>query len=394
MHLGINILFMICCLLVFHTTDVRAQDYSYATRFTVSARHFVDTIPIEFEDNQIYLTARISNRTYRFCLDTGSSQGIVYADGSFPYTRKLGKITSHDANGITSKIDVVEYPDFSIGHLKIHGYTGSLLNSHINHKGYDAVLGFDLVNKGLAAKIDARQKVMILTDIPRFFDNEGGYATRYRLLRWVPNVKISPYHGCIDEARFDTGSRRLYVMSNKSRKLFEKTYEDFSSQIEGLSFGRRAIGSFGAEHSDEVAFLWLDQLSIGDYLFGDYHTMTTQGNSRIGAEILQYGSIILDPKGKKLIFQPYDDSSSCMVSNTQMDIAFVPSGTLPSVGLIWQGSQHYKNGFRQGDIILAIDGRNIFTFQQFLTYPFIEGKRHQFTVKGTDGTIRTIESER
>ena len=383
-----------CCLLLAMSLTSHAQAYSYSVKFTLSARNFVDTIPIFFEDDQIYITARTRGATYRFCLDTGSSQGIVYTDGTFPYTRKLGKITSHDANGIASKIDVVEYPDFRIGHLTIHGYTGSLLNSHIDHTKYDAVIGFDLFNKGLSAKIDVRQGYMILTDIPRFFDYERGHAIKYRLLRWVPNIKVTPYPDCIDEARFDTGSRRLYVMSDKSRKTFSTYWPDFDTQIEGMSYGSRAIGSFGAEGGHDVAFLWLDQLQWGDFSFYDYHTMTTQGNSRIGAEIFHYGSVVIDPKRKQLVFQPYEEDSGCMVSNEQMDIAFVPKNGRPSVGLIWEGSHQYRNGFRQGDVILSIDDKPIFSFRQFLSYPFINGKKHRFTLRGTDGMVRTIESER
>ncbi len=370
------------------------QDYTYGTRFTLSARHFVDSIPIEFEDGQIYVRAAAGGQAYRFCIDTGSSQGIVYADGRFPWVRKLGKITSHDANGTASKIDVVEYPDFRIGHLTIHGYTGSLLNSHIDHTDYDAVLGFDLVNKGLAIKIDVEHGVMVVTDDTRYFDGECGFAVKYRLPRWVPVIKVTPYSGCTDEARFDTGSRRLYVMSAESCRKFYARYADFGSQIEGWGHGSRAIGSFGAEKASDVAFLWLDELQWGGFSFCDYHTMTTQGASRIGCEIFHYGSVVMNPRRKELIFQPRDSANTCLVSNEQMDIAFIPVKGRATVGMIWEGSPHFRNGFRQGDQIISIDGQGISSFAQFLAYPFINGHLHRFTVLGTDGIIRQVESER
>ncbi len=372
-----------------------AQNYTYGTRFTLSARNFVDSIPIEFEDNQIYVKAITrGGGTYRFCIDTGSSQGIVYADGHFPWVRKLGKITSHDANGTSHKIDVVEYPDFRIGHLTIHGYTGSLINSHVNHSGYDAVLGFDLVNKGLAIKIDAEKGVMVVTDNTRFFDGECGFAVKYSHPRWVPVISVTPYSGCSDEVRFDTGSRRLYVMSAESCRKFSARFPDFSTQIEGTGMGSRAIGSFGVERTSAVSFLWLDELQWGGFSFCDYHTMTTQGTSRIGAEILRYGSVVMNPRRKEIIFQPRDSANMCMISNEQMDIAFIPVKGKPTVGMIWEGSQHYRNGFRQGDLIIGIDGQSINTFEQFLVYPFIKDHRHRFTIMGSDGIIRQIESER
>lgn len=383
-----------CAALASASMASHGQTYRYNTKFTVQASRFVETIPIEMVDHQIFVTVTIYGRPYRMLLDTGSGQGIAYTNGSLPFKRVLGKIDSYDANGKMSKTDVVEFPEFRLGNITIRGYPGSLLNSHVSHKDYDAVLGFDLFNKGLSAKIDVRQGVMVLTDLPKYFDQELGMPLKYRLVRWVPNVKVSPYPGCEDEARFDTGSRRLYVMAGESRRRFSNLFPDFNTQVEGVGYGNRAIGSFGVEQPDETAFLWLDALEWGGFSFLDYHTMTTQGTSRIGSEIFDYGSIIIKPKQKVLVFQPYDEAMSTMVSNEQMSIAFVPKEGRASVGLVFEGGRHYQCGFRQGDIILSISGTPILSFQQFLSYPFFKEQEYEFTVRGTDGTIRTIKSMR
>lgn len=386
---------MLClAAMVSYCIACQGQTYRYNTKFSVLAHHFVETIPIEMKDHQLFVTVNIYGHPYRMLIDTGSGQGIAYTNGSFPYKRVLGKIDSYDANGKVSKTDVVEFPEFRIGNITIRGYPGSLLNSHISHKDYDAVLGFDLFNKGLSAKIDVGRGVMILTDLPNYFDQEVGMALKYRLVRWVPNIKVIPYPGCMDEARFDTGSKRLYVMSGDSRRKFSRQFPDFDTQVEGIGYGNRAIGSFGVEQADEVAFLWLDALDWGGFSFQDYHTMTTQGISRIGSEIFDYGSIIIKPKQKVLVFQPYDSSMSAMVSNEQMSIAFVPKEGRASVGLIFEGGRHYRSGFRQGDIIISINNNPIFSFQQFLTYPFFKEQEYDFTVRGIDGTIRIIRSKR
>ncbi len=372
----------------------RAQSYHYNTKFNISARHFVDSIPISFENNQIYISACSESQNLRFCLDTGSSKGIVYTNSKMACPNKLGKITSHDANGRIKKTDVVEFPPFSIGDITFTGYAGSLLDTNIPHKGYDAVIGFDIFNKGLSAKIDARNGVMVITDDHNYFSNEEGHVIKYKLERWVPYISVSPYAEYEDKARFDTGSRRLYVMSDDCRNRLSSQDPLFNSQIEGLAFGSRAIGSFGAEQADEVAFLHLDNLKWSDFSFKNYHTMTTQGMSRIGGEIFNYGSIIINPKRKTLTFQPYEDPAEVTVANKQMNIAFVPQDGKAKVGLIWEGSPHYKNGFRQGDTILSIDGKKVNTFQEFVSFPFIKDYIHVFTVLGKDGYVRDIHSER
>lgn len=373
---------------------VHAQMYRYNLDFELSAQHFVDTIPIEFEDDQVYISAIIDGRRYRFNLDTGSSQGIAYSNGDMPYGRVLGKVQSRDANGHIDTIQAVAFPTFRIGHLTIRGYSGSLLRHHTTHPKYDACIGFDLFNKGLNAKIDTRQGYLILTDIRDYFDQEPGYRFKYRLLRFVPNVRLTPYPGCSDEALFDTGSRRLYVMGCRSLSLFEEKVPAIASQVEGRSHGHRAIGTFGTERADQVSFLWLDGFQLGDYFFNDYHTMTTQGYSRIGGELFRYGSLIVNPKRKRFTFQPYNGEQAVMVSNKQMDIAFVPKNGLPCVGLVWEGSIHYSNGFRQGDVIIQIDGRPIRSFTEFQRYPFIEGREHTFLVRDTQGQLHEVVSVR
>lgn len=373
----------------------KGQDYRYNLKFNISERNFVDTIPIEFVDDQVYIPFTAGGEKYRMLLDTGSSHGILYNDSPIAWKQKVGKITSYDANGTPSQVDMVELPTFSIGHLSISGYKCSLLTGDTGgmHADYDAVLGFDLFNKGITAKIDVRDGIMVLTDKIGFFEKEGGHALRYKIPRWVPVITVHPFGTNKDEARFDTGSRRLYVMSSEARKKISLTDESFGTQIEGISYGSRAIGSFGPESSSEVVFLKLEEWHWGDYPFFDYHTMTTQGTSRIGAEILRYGSIVINPKRKRLFFQPFEAEGS-KVGNSQTEIAFIPSGNLASVGLIWEGSRHYHNGFRQGDVILGIDGKSITSFSQFVTYPFIQGRKYKFTVRDKTGKIRIVESER
>lgn len=382
------ILLFVCAGMMTH-----AQMYRYNTRFSVSARNFVDTIPIEFEDNQIYIRALVDGKERRFCLDTGSSQGILHRNGTIPYIRIMGNQVAYDANGQGDTVKAVQFPDIRLGNLTLRGYVGSLLERLVGTK-FDGVIGFDLFNKGLSAKIDAREGVMILTDRRDLFLNERGYSLKYRLLRFVPNVKLSPYPNCTDEARFDTGSRRLYVMARRSLQVFSRKFPDFSSQIEGVGHGSRAIGYFGTEQLSEMAFLWLDAVNMGGFSFLDYHTLTTEGNSRIGAELLNYGAIIILPRKKEIRFIPYSDGDKMMVSNSQTDIAFVPKNNRAVVGLIREGGEHYRNGFRQGDIVISIDGIAINTFEQFLRFPFVEDREHTFVVQDTMGDIHHVKSRR
>lgn len=60
------------------------------------------------------------------------------------------------------------------------------------------------------------------------------------------------------------------------------------------------------------------------------------------------------------------------------------------VGLLMEDSPEYRAGLRQGDTIVAIDGKAIATFADFRRYPFVEGQTYTLTVRGKNEEKRMI----
>ena len=389
----------------------------YNPHFHLSAKNFCDTIPIIIEDDLILLPVTIGDQQFRFLLDTGSSQGMVYANTDVYPLVTLGNIISRDANNHQDTVQVVQLPPFTLSStpITISGYVASLMPRDAVSSKYDAVIGFDLFNRGLCAKIDRQQSVLILSDNKKAFRNEEklGHTLRYKLKWFVPYLYVSPFVRHTDEALFDTGSTALYTMSRQSfdehvaadlANLSKQLGADIERQVEGRAEGHLSIGGFGIEEKDEVVFLHLDRLKWADFSFTDLHAITTQGASKIGSQILSYGSILINPFRKRITFLPYStvsDSlptgecqgeapSSVQVANRQLGVAFVPQQGRAAVGLIWDQSQPYQAGMRQGDIILQIDQRLILTFADFLRFRFVKGEPHTFRLLTADGTEKTV----
>lgn len=154
--------------------------------------------------------------------------------------------------------------------------------------------------------------------------------------------------------------------------------------------GQHAMGHFGVEQRGEVVFLHLHQLCMGDFLFTDLHAITTQGGSHLGAAVLDYGSLIINPLKHRLRFLPYDGQPFAQISNPQLEIAFIEKDGLPAVGLVWEGGTPYQQGFREGDVILQIDHRPVRSFQQFLRWAFEPGREYRFTLRDALGTQREV----
>lgn len=367
-----------------------AQMHSYSTNFTYSLKNFVDTIPIEIADNQIFVTGTVNGHPYRFCIDTGSSQGTIYDNAPFSGLRSLGNVVSQDAAGRSDTVGVVQLPQFTIGKLTVTGYVASVFHSTLT-RSYDAILGFDLFNKGLCCKIDTRHKRMILTDRRDFFDGEKGYALHYTLKWWVPYVMVSPFKRHYDEALFDTGSPILYTM-NKER-FDEHAYKskNVNSQVAARVKGNMTIGNIGAEHTSEVAFLKLNRLKWDDFSFLNVNAVTTQGTSRIGASLLNYGAVVINGFRRYIRFLPYTEGDSVEVNNKAVTTAYVPtSGGRAAVGIILPESPDYQAGLRQGDIILSIDGHPINTFTEFQQYPLTKGMTHRLIVWSKEGRNKEV----
>ncbi len=381
-------------LLLSAATVSQAQMYSYSANFELSEHNFCDTIPIVIENHLIYVEVETEGTRRRYLIDTGSGQGMVYDGTDASRYHELGNVVSHDANNKKDTVRVVQLPPFRMGRLLFSGYVASVLPRPQTRQRFDAVIGFDLFNRGLYAKIDTRARQLILTDRKGVFDEEQGYDVKYKLKWWVPYLYVSPFTRHVDQVLFDTGERAIYTMNKQSFDIHAYKSKNVGSQIEERIEGQQSIGTLSTEQSGELVFLRLDRLKWGDFSFLDVHAITTQGASRIGAQILDYGSIIIDPKRKRLKFQPYNTSDNVVVGNKPLSIAYVPYENRAAVGFIRSEHQAFKAGMRQGDIILRINGEEIPTFEAFQRYPFIEGRTYTFVLRDQRGFNKEVKIEK
>lgn len=371
-----------------------AQTYRYNLKFTFTEKNFVDTIPIEFDNDQLFIPVEVGGQRLRFKLDTGSAMACIYEDSPIRNLKEVGQIQSIDATGTKKSVKVVALPTIHMGRsLTIKGYTACVHRRMVRRNREDGIIGFDLFNKGLAAKIDTRRGVMIVTDLRLLLQEMTGEVLRYQLKRFTPFVKVCPIAGEEETVLFDTGCRELYAMNKQQFDTYERYHPEMSEYVEGRGRGSIAIGHFGAEHSSEIVLLALPRLRLNRFELRDVHCQTFQGNSYLGASLLKYGVMVINPFRKQLIFQPYDTSDYCMVSNPQLEIAIVPTrDNKPCVGIVWEKSEAYKQGFRSGDIIEQVDGVPVTDFHAFIRRNYIFDQIYTFTLRDAQGRPKEIRS--
>lgn len=364
----------------------------YSLDFSLSKTDFADTIAIEYQNAQVYVPVTINGQPYRFLLDTGSGHAVVYDDRRFENSEPAGTIATRDAIGHRDTVEMLSLPPLTLGSLTLTGCRATVQHRAVKRPGVDGILGFDLVCKGMQMKIDTREKILILTDKRKFFDQEEGFEMKYKLDYHVPFLQVKPFKGYQEQALFDTGSRHLYSMNKASFDRGERAcLAQNSRQIEGRTMGRHAMGLLGSEPLGEVVFLCLDSLSLGGFSFGDLHVVTTQGGSHVGARLLEYGSVAFLPKRKRMLFQPFDGSSRSLVGNEQLQKAIVNENGLPVVGLVWERSELFAAGLRQGDIILKADDHAFSSFADFMAFRPLIGKVYHVMVRDRRGFVKEVK---
>ena len=196
--------------------DSDAQLGRYSADFRTTAVDFVDTIAIEWEQEQVYVPVTIGGRSYRFLLDTGAGMSVVYNGTPLADSPHAGDIISHDATGRSDTVRMVTLPSLQLGSVALYGCRATVQQSSAAMQPFDGILGFDLVNGGLSMKIDVARRQLIVTDRKRFFDREeGAVRMRYRLNYHVPYIDIMPFDQHHEMVLFDTGSRQ-FLSINKA----------------------------------------------------------------------------------------------------------------------------------------------------------------------------------
>lgn len=372
----------------------KAQLTRYKLDFTLSKKEFVDTIDIAYERNQILVPVVINGQTYRFLLDTGASQTTIYDDVAIEGTTAAGYTTSHDALSARNTVSRVSMPPMTLGSVTFTGCKAIVQNRIVRSRNsIDGIIGFDIVCKGLNAKIDLRNRQLILSDIFDFFEKEPAVTMKYKLDLHVPYVEVCPFGKYRERVLIDTGSRQFYSMNKSS---FDQgvacAKEDVGSQIESRTMGRYAIGHGGVEQRGEVVFLRLSNFLFGKFAFQNLRALTTQGGSHLGVQLLEYGALTFNPKRLRLRFQPYDAAQSTSVDNQLFEKAIIPDNGRPVVGLIRDGSEPYKAGLREGDTIIMIDQKGMNTFADYLRFRPIIGNTHTFIVRDRQGNIKEVNT--
>ena len=369
------------------------QKSGYSLKFEVSQRDFADTISIDVVGGRVIVPVMLGGRHLRFMLDTGAAQAVIYSDSPIDGSEPSGTVDSYDAVGHRHKVPMVVLPPLTIGQTTFTGCRATVHRRPRQGVAFDGIVGFDIVCKGLQIKIDIAARRLVITDRKNHFAQEQGFEAKYRVAPYyhTPYLRVEPFRGFQDEALFDTGSSSLYILNRQSFDRAVQEHVFLGSQLEGKARASYAVGLHGREDSLEIAFLCLDSLSWAGFAFRQLETKTTQGNSHLGAGLLQYGSVTFLPRRKRLRFQPYTVQAYIDVCNPQVEKVIESRAGRPTVAFVWKKGNAFAAGLREGDVLIKADDRPLLSYDDYARFRYLIGRVYTFTVEDRQGVRKEVK---
>lgn len=223
--------------------------------------------------------------------------------------------------------------------------------------GADGLIGSNLLRNS-AVQFNDKTKTITLTDQPELLNpgKREGINMEVSATQSDPYIRISLKNGkavAHEKILIDTGDDVFYQLSLDAYKHISKDITLFKSVYK--SRGSYSAGINGTAANAENYRVTIPVMEVNGMQFKDVPAKTTSSEiSRLGSEILQYGTITLDYINKKFYAAPYQEIQEIDMHKKQWPIDPVMNDGKLAVGIIWD--QKLAKEINMGDRIIRFNG--------------------------------------
>jgi len=344
---------LLCC------TNIHAQE-----EFIAPQAKFISKLPFtQLIGGLIVIQASVDtfSTPFNFLLDTGS--GGISLDSAT--VQRLGFKTFNTERQIRGIAGIRKVP-FTYGHyLRFEDFTTDTFSFHINNyellssvygMEISGIIGFSFLKKYIV-KIDYDNQFLEIYTPGTIKYPRGGFLMK-PAFSTLPLAYFSLNNNKkknISRFIFDTGAGLCFLLNKEyteDKALFDSTTKIFKTQAEGLG-GKKAMELSVVKQVFVGPYKFKD---VPVYIFDDEFNATSYPHNAgiIGNDLLRRFNVILNYADQEIHLKPNSKFSDAFdYSYTGLNIYFIDNNIV--VGDVIKNSPADKAGFKEDDIILAVD---------------------------------------
>lgn len=346
------------------------------------------SIPFEFlQERQILLPVRINGRPAEAWLDSGASMTILDA----ALAERLGISTQGEvrAQGVARRMSGVRLATagLQIGALNLPrrrvAVTDLSALSQAAPRPVEIILGRDVFDEAIV-DIDFRARRIILSPKTGFAPPPHATPLPLRRLGVLRGFPIT-IGGARTTAVLDLGNAGSLMLDRGFAEAF------------GLLKGRRVSTqmSFGADGAHESGAVSLDGVRLDGAVFDDVPAdlvlePASKAAANVGLGLLSRFRVTVDFSGSRLWLRPYPDAARRPFRKNRTGLTVLREGDGLRVRHVAKGSPAEAAGWREGELIVQVDGRSAAAAPELGRFSFgPPGRTVILTLQ--DGASRTLE---
>lgn len=309
-------------------------------------------IPYTESGGKMMVKVKVDGVDGNFIFDTGAPVCLTHRFATRVKTEMAGEVKTQDSNGGIINSKVVVLPGLLLGGVEFSNVQAVVMDqgNMVENFGVDGIVGYTLFGDKIV-EIDSRKKCITIAGNEDFFSLNPAWAMPMLPGVRAPLIVVGLNGQAQDTVMFDSGAGGFYDLS-------EKTYRRLESADAWILLGRGhgilSLGAGGLEDRTLKYRVRIPTFTLGIGKFTRVVSVTTSGaDSRLGAALLNFGSVTIDYRTRKFYFQPYGNAAVDMDQKDWNVVITVMDNELKA-GFIWESMWDQLDG---GEKIVEVNGK-------------------------------------
>ena len=324
--------------------------------------NFCDTLPIEFQKNNIFVKVKINGQQKRFMFDTGAITVISEEIQNLMQNPEMGMVNLSDVSNYKKSASTIQLKQIQLQSLIFEGIPAVVKDfkklGFISCFDFDGIIGSNLLRHCIV-HINIAQKIIILTDkIENLHLKNAPISTLTLDKQSNPYLKLNLDTKLQFDALFDSGASDFIGIS---KPVATKALKKGIGRVLNQGFGQGAIGLHGIGQSSQKNRVMFNNLMLGNYKILDFVIeVAPNDENAVGLKLCDYGTVTLDYLNKQFYFEG-NQPTQAFKERTTLGFSFQPEETYYAIGTVWTGTLAEGKGLKSGFKLLKINDLDLST---------------------------------